>query len=162
MMAALRGSRDGAPVDPRARVLYLLVVGVGIFFLRHPWQIGVLLSAHALLWFVVGLPAARLVRHALNMVFGFSTAPLRLVSYMGALVGMLGAGLLLFILIRFAVAGSTVPGFAFVASMVALFSGVQLMALGIIGEYMARLYAGAIKRPAYVVQETTAGREGQA
>lgn len=95
---------------------------------------------------------AKLVRHGLNMVLGFSTAPLRMVSYMGVLVGLLGAVLLLFVLIRYVLVGSTVPGFAFVASMVALFSGVQLLALGIIGEYMARLYVGAIKRPAYVVR----------
>jgi hypothetical protein len=104
---------------------------------------------------------ARLVRHALNMVFGFSTAPLRVVSYVGALAGLLGAALLVFILLRYAFVGSTVPGFAFVGSMVALFSGVQLLALGIIGEYLARLYAGAIKRPAYLVRSVVTAEPAQ-
>lgn len=94
----------------------------------------------------------RLVRHAFNMLFGFSTAPLRLVSYAGVAVGFMGALLLAFVIVRYFAAGSTVPGFAFLASMVALFSGVQLLALGVIGEYLARMYAGSLRRPAYVVR----------
>ena len=51
--------------------------------------------------------------------------------------------------------GSTVPGFFFLASIIAIFSGAQLFALGIIGEYLARMHFRSMERPAYVVHETT-------
>jgi glycosyltransferase involved in cell wall biosynthesis len=102
----------------------------------------------------------RLMRHALNMLFGFSTAPLRFVSYVGAVLSLVGLGLLVFVLVNALATSEGVPGFAFVASMVALFSGFQIAALGILGEYMARLYADALQRPAYVVRSmATASRE---
>ena len=50
--------------------------------------------------------------------------------------------------------GSAMPGFPFLASIIAIFSGVQLFALGIIGEYLARIHFRSMDRPAYVVAET--------
>jgi undecaprenyl-phosphate 4-deoxy-4-formamido-L-arabinose transferase len=50
----------------------------------------------------------------------------------------------------------SIPGFPFLASIISLFSGVQLFALGIIGEYLARIFDRSIDRPAYLVGETTA------
>jgi glycosyltransferase involved in cell wall biosynthesis len=100
---------------------------------------------------------SRLVRHALTMLFGFSTVPLRIVSWLGLVIGLLGGLLFAFVVIRYAVAGNSVPGFAFLASTVAMFSGAQLLALGVIAEYIARLYAGAIGRPAFVTRERIGG-----
>jgi hypothetical protein len=48
-----------------------------------------------------------------------------------------------------------VPGFAFIASMIAIFSGAQLFALGIIGEYLARMHFRAMDRPTYLIRERT-------
>ena len=98
---------------------------------------------------------SRLARHALNMLFGFSTAPLRVISVTGFVVALLGLGLLLFVLVRWAIGDSGVPGFAFLASMVALFSGFQILTLGILGEYFARMYATSLRRPAYVIRSAT-------
>ncbi len=97
----------------------------------------------------------RLIRHAINMLFGFSTAPLRAVSYAGFGVALLGLVLLLVVVVRALVGDSAVPGFAFTVSIVAVFSGVQLTALGVLGEYMARLYATSLKRPASVLRART-------
>jgi undecaprenyl-phosphate 4-deoxy-4-formamido-L-arabinose transferase len=51
--------------------------------------------------------------------------------------------------------GSPVPGFPFLASIIAIFSGAQLFALGVIGEYLARMHFRMMSRPSYVVRETT-------
>ena len=96
-----------------------------------------------------------LVRHALNMLFGFSTAPLRFVSITGVFVALIGLGLLAFVVVRWALGDSGVPGFAFLASMIALFSGFQILTLGILGEYFARMYATSLRRPAYVLRSVT-------
>jgi undecaprenyl-phosphate 4-deoxy-4-formamido-L-arabinose transferase len=54
---------------------------------------------------------------------------------------------------RYFIAGTTVPGFAFLASTIAIFSGVQLFALGIIGEYLARMHTNTMGSPYSVVRE---------
>jgi undecaprenyl-phosphate 4-deoxy-4-formamido-L-arabinose transferase len=51
--------------------------------------------------------------------------------------------------------GSSVPGFAFLASIIAIFSGAQLFALGIIGEYLARMHFRTMDRPTYLVRQET-------
>jgi hypothetical protein len=53
----------------------------------------------------------------------------------------------------FVIHGAAVPGFAFLASIIAIFSGAQLFALGIIGEYLARMHFRSMERPAYVVRD---------
>jgi len=95
----------------------------------------------------------KLVRHALNMVTGFSTLPLQLASWIGFLFTVFGACVLAYVLINYLIVGGAVPGFAFLASAIALFSGAQLFALGIMGEYLARMHFRLMDRPAYVVRE---------
>ncbi|HDL77868.1 MAG TPA: glycosyltransferase, partial [Lentisphaerae bacterium] len=53
--------------------------------------------------------------------------------------------------------GGSVPGFSFLASIIAIFSGAQLLGLGIIGEYLARMHFRMMDRPSYVVRQTTGG-----
>jgi undecaprenyl-phosphate 4-deoxy-4-formamido-L-arabinose transferase len=96
-----------------------------------------------------------LVRHALNMLTGFSTWPLRLASLIGFVFTIFGIGILLYVVGRFIVLGYSVPGFPFLASIVAIFSGAQLFALGMIGEYVARIHFRTMDRPAYVVRKST-------
>lgn len=55
--------------------------------------------------------------------------------------------------------GSAVPGFSFIASIVAIFSGVQLFALGVIGEYLARMHFRSMERPPYVRRFQTFSKE---
>jgi undecaprenyl-phosphate 4-deoxy-4-formamido-L-arabinose transferase len=96
---------------------------------------------------------AKLVRHALDMMTGFSTAPLQLASLIGFTCTLFGIGVFLYVFVRYWLEGS-VPGFPFLASIIAIFSGAQLFALGVIGEYLARMHFRSMKRPAYVVRTT--------
>ncbi|GAA1308795.1 glucosyl transferase [Planotetraspora silvatica] len=94
-----------------------------------------------------------LVRHAVNMLLGYSTAPLRAASYLGFLVGFVGLALAGVVLWSFAAGDTKVAGFTMLASMVAIFSAVQLTAIGILGAYVGRIHGSGMGRPAYVVRE---------
>lgn len=94
-----------------------------------------------------------LVRHAVNMLLGYSTTPLRAASYLGFLVGIVGLLLGGLVLWRFAAGDTTVAGFTTVASMVALFSSAQLISIGLLGEYVGRIHGSGMGRPTYVVRE---------
>ena len=95
----------------------------------------------------------KLVRHAFDMMTGFSTAPLQLASLIGFSCTLFGLAVFIYVFVRFCLEGS-VPGFPFLASIIAIFSGAQLFALGVIGEYLARMHFRSMKRPAYVVRTT--------
>jgi glycosyltransferase involved in cell wall biosynthesis len=94
----------------------------------------------------------KLIIHALNMMTGYSTLPLQLASLIGFTLTVFGFLVLLYVLGRL-VFESSVPGFPFLASIVAIFSGAQLFALGIIGEYLARMHVRIMGRPSSVVRE---------
>lgn len=96
----------------------------------------------------------KLVRHAINMLTGFSVVPLQLASLMGLAFAFLGLLALLYVLIDFFVEGSVVRGFPFLASIITIFSGVQLFALGIIGEYLARIHLRSMDRQPYTVRKS--------
>lgn len=102
----------------------------------------------------------KLATHALNMMTGFSTAPLRVASLLGFGFTAFGMIVLAYVVARFLIQGGVVPGFAFLASAIAIFSGAQLFALGIIGEYLARLHLRVMERPTYCVlrQAQSGGR----
>jgi glycosyltransferase involved in cell wall biosynthesis len=95
----------------------------------------------------------KLVRHALDMMTGFSTAPLQVASLIGFTCTLFGLAVFIYVFVRYCLEGS-VPGFPFLASIIAIFSGAQLFALGVIGEYLARMHFRSMKRPAYVVRTT--------
>lgn len=95
-----------------------------------------------------------LMTHALNMVTGFSTWPLQVASLLGFLLALFGFAILAFVLARWFVFGGIVPGFTFLASVISLFAGAQLFALGLIGEYLARMHFRMMERPPYVVSRT--------
>src|SRR3954468_17243493 len=82
----------------------------------------------------------QLTRHALNMMTGFSVRPLQIASVMGFAFTLFGFGVLGFVLFRYFTQGSSVPGFPFLASMIVIFSGAQMFALGVMGEYLARIH----------------------
>lgn len=97
---------------------------------------------------------SRLISHAINMVTGFTTLPLQLASLMGFGFAAFGMFVLIYVIGRYILQGGSVPGFPFLASIIAIFSGVQLFALGIIGEYLARMHFRIMDRPSYVVRQT--------
>ena len=97
----------------------------------------------------------RLIAHALNMVTGFSVLPLQFASLVGVTFTLFGAVILIYVLFRYLINGSTVQGFPFLASIIAIFSGAQLFALGIIGEYLARIHVRTMDQPSYTIAEST-------
>jgi glycosyltransferase involved in cell wall biosynthesis len=97
----------------------------------------------------------KLIAYAFNLVTGFSTVPLRLVSAIGFVFTLFGLGILMWVFGRYLTYGSVVPGFVFLATIITIYAGVQLFALGIFGEYLARIYARTMDKPTYVVRETT-------
>ena len=101
----------------------------------------------------------KLVNHALNMMTGYSTKPLQLASIIGFVFTLFGFGILIFVIGRYAMTGDSVPGFPFLASIIAIFSGAQLFALGIIGEYLARMHFRTMDRPTYAVRAVVGTEE---
>ncbi len=99
----------------------------------------------------------RLASHALNVLTGFSTRPLRAATLVGVAFSFLGLLILVFVLVRVLVQGNPVPGFPFLASLIAIFSGAQLLTLGILGEYLARMHERVMDRPAYRVHDEVGG-----
>ena len=97
----------------------------------------------------------RLVRHTFNMVTGFSTVPLKLATGVGFAFTLFGIGVLVYVLGRYMLHGVAVQGFTFLASIIAIFSGAQLFALGIFGEYLARVFHRSTGQPSYTVRERT-------
>ncbi|MCX6027000.1 MAG: glycosyltransferase family 2 protein [Chloroflexi bacterium] len=96
----------------------------------------------------------RLVTHALNMMTGFSILPLQLASVTGFAFTLFGMGVLVYVVGRSLLQGTSVAGFPFLASMIAIFSGAQLFALGVIGEYLARMHFRTMEKPTYSVRES--------
>jgi len=101
----------------------------------------------------------KLIVHALNMMTGFSVLPLQLASVTGFAFTLFGLGVLVYVLGRYIVNGGSVPGFPFLASVIALFSGAQMFALGVIGEYLARMHFRMMDRPAYTERLAGAHRD---
>ncbi len=94
-----------------------------------------------------------LIRAATLILIGYSTLPLRFASWIGFIMTLFGLGVFIYVLIIYFTVGS-LPGFPFLASIIALFSGAQLFGLGIFGEYLARMFDRSMDKPTYVIQET--------
>jgi undecaprenyl-phosphate 4-deoxy-4-formamido-L-arabinose transferase len=97
----------------------------------------------------------KLITHAANMITGFSTLPLQIATMLGFALTFFGMVVLALVVIRYFLDGTAPAGFPFLASMIAIFSGAQLFALGMIGEYLARVHFRLMNRPTYAVREGT-------
>ena len=95
----------------------------------------------------------KLARHAIDLITGFTTLPLRVATLIGFAFCLFGGGVLVFVMGRYFLDGSTVPGFSFLASLISIFSGAQLCALGIIGEYLGRMHCRTMGIPSAVVRD---------
>lgn len=96
---------------------------------------------------------AKLLRHAINMMTGFSDLPLRLASLMGLSFMAIGMLILLCVVSLHFLRGSTAPDFTVLTSVVTIFAGVQLFTLGIMGEYLARIHFRMMGYPTYAIME---------
>jgi glycosyltransferase involved in cell wall biosynthesis len=99
-----------------------------------------------------GYTIRKLHVHAFNMVTGFTTLPLQVASLLGFLFAGFGFLALAYVSFRFAFMGTSVPGFTFLASTLTLFAGVQLLCLGFMGEYLARMHTSLTGRKPYTVE----------
>ena len=96
----------------------------------------------------------KLFQVAMLVLTGFSTLPLRIASAIGFIFTLFGGGVLVYV-IAITIQEGSIPGFPFLASIISIFSGVQLFTLGIFGEYLARIFNRSMNHPAYVIGETT-------
>jgi undecaprenyl-phosphate 4-deoxy-4-formamido-L-arabinose transferase len=97
----------------------------------------------------------KLIRHTLNMMTGFSVLPLQLASIIGFAFTLFGLGVLVYVIVVYFFTGSRVAGFPFLASIIAIFAGAQLFALGIMGEYLARIHFRTMDKPTYAIGAAT-------
>lgn len=96
---------------------------------------------------------AKLMNLAIDGITSFTTAPLRISTYVGALVSVVAFFYIAYLLIRPLFGVPTVPGYASTLAVILFLGGVQLLSLGIIGEYVGRIFNETKARPLYFVEE---------
>ncbi len=95
----------------------------------------------------------RLFRFAFDGLSSFSTVPLKIATYLGVLIAVIAAFVALFFLVRTLFFGTDLPGFPSLIVSIMFFSGIQLVSLGMIGEYVGRIFAEVKRRPLYLIGE---------
>lgn len=96
-------------------------------------------------------PLKKMMRLAFDGITGFSSAPLKISFYLGMIATIVGFGIFVWsILEKFLSPATTVPGWASLMTAVVFFSGVQLITIGILGEYIGRIYDEVKQRPLYI------------
>ena len=103
----------------------------------------------------------KLWNFAIDGFTSFSTAPLRVWTYFGGVVAVLSIVYALFIITRTAILGIDVPGYASLLVFILFFGSIQMISVGILGEYIARLFAEVKQRPIYIVDETLGGASAE-
>src|SRR5690606_35113646 len=101
-------------------------------------------------------PLSKMLRLAADSITNFSAAPLRIATWLGLMSFVLCVLMIGYVVIAFAL-GYTVQGWASVLATVLFLGAVQLLCLGLLGEYLGRLYASVQGRPAYFVAYDSAG-----
>lgn len=97
----------------------------------------------------------KLLTHTINIFVTFSDLPLRLASWLGLLTFLMGMGWLGIIVMRYFIGGISVSGFASIMAAILLFGGVQLLVLGVFGEYLGRMNFKSSRKPLFLVGRTT-------
>jgi polyisoprenyl-phosphate glycosyltransferase len=95
----------------------------------------------------------RLFRFAFDGLSSFSTVPLKIATYLGVLIAVFATFVAIFFLIRTLFFGTDLPGFPSLIVSIMFFSGIQLVSLGMIGEYVGRIFAEVKRRPLYLIGE---------
>jgi glycosyltransferase involved in cell wall biosynthesis len=94
----------------------------------------------------------KLTKLALDAIFSSSTVPLRIWTYIGVGMGVLSFVYSAFVFVRTLIFGIDLPGYASTLILILIFGGLNMVALGIIGEYVGRIYAEVRQRPLYIVR----------
>ena len=95
----------------------------------------------------------KLMKLGIDGIISFTTAPLHLATWLGILISFLAFVYLIFILIKTLIFGDPVAGFPTLISVILFLGGVLLLCVGILGEYVARMYSETKRRPGYIVRE---------
>lgn len=90
---------------------------------------------------------------AVDGITSASTVPLRVWSYLGALIALFALGFAAFLTIKTVILGASVPGYASIMVSVLFLGGIQLISLGVLGEYVGRILTETKQRPIYVVRD---------
>lgn len=97
----------------------------------------------------------KLFRYALDGVFSFSYLPLRVLTYAGIFIALMGFAAAVFYAVRRIINIETAPtGYTTLVTIVLFLGGVQLIGIGVLGEYLARVYDEVKQRPPYIVRRT--------
>jgi glycosyltransferase involved in cell wall biosynthesis len=94
-----------------------------------------------------------LINLAIDGITSFTTAPLRISTYIGALVSLIAFAYIAYLVVRPLFGVPTVPGYASTMAVVLFMGGVQLISIGVIGEYVARIFSETKRRPLYFIEE---------
>lgn len=94
-----------------------------------------------------------LLRYAIDGIVGFTTAPLRIATFLGTVVSLFGFIFMLFIVFKAMFVGDPVAGYPSMIAIICLIGGIQLIVLGIMGEYLGRTYMETKCRPNYIIKE---------
>lgn len=94
----------------------------------------------------------RLFNLAIDGITSYTTSPLRIASIIGLIVSLLSMSYLIFVLIKYIIHGESVQGYPTLVCLILFLGGIQLLALGIIGEYVGRIFNETKQRPPYVVE----------
>lgn len=95
----------------------------------------------------------KLLNYAIEGIIGYSTAPLRLATYLGSLTALASMIYLVVVVLQKLIWGIAVPGYATIIVLILLLGGIQLVCIGIIGEYVGRTFEQSKNRPIYVPKE---------
>jgi len=97
----------------------------------------------------------KLLRFMIDTATGYSAVPLRFATSLGLTTVAFSVGVSIWVLGRRLVTGESVPGFPFLAVTIAIFSGVQLIVLGVLGQYIGRIHFRAMNKPTYTIADRT-------
>ncbi|MGN0978666.1 MAG: glycosyltransferase family 2 protein [Faecousia sp.] len=95
----------------------------------------------------------KLMEYAIEGIIGFSTAPLRLATVLGGVTGVAAVLYLIYVILEKLIRGIDVPGYATIIVLILFFGCVQLFCIGIIGEYVGRIFEQSKDRPIYIAKE---------
>ena len=104
----------------------------------------------------------KLTRFALDGLMSFSTLPLMVWTYVGTVISVLAMATAVYFVGRTLVSGTDVPGFASLIVSITFLAGIQLLSLGVLGEYIGRIFAEVKGRPLYIVERRVGGPQAQA
>src|SRR3546814_268898 len=100
-------------------------------------------------------PLKKMIGFALDAVTSFSTLPLRMTTYLGLMAGATGLATLSWVLVSYLL-GNVMTGWTSIAGLVLILGSVQLIVLGVMGEYLGRLYMESKSRPLFIIDEIRA------